>query len=204
MGCGDILSPELLVHLCRIRGCHSNLLKVPKDTRRLHSSHRVKFLWHENVESSRNVLLSFTALFKNTWTLKFQSLLHNCVFHCCQSYFFFITITSNEPWNTEIHKTDQNSAITNHKLWPFEPVGVNFCFLRGLLRWLMAVKNSYVSCLLDFRICVFLESAVSLDKIQRCNSTLFKCFLAVLSCLFNYSTKDAFFLNIYRNLLLFK
>ena len=57
----------------------------------------------------------------------------------------------------------------------------------------MAVKNSYVSCLLDFRISVFLESAVSLDKIQRCNSTLFECFLAVLSCLFNYSTKDAFF-----------
>ena len=107
---------------------------------------------------------------------------------------FFITITGNETWNTEIHKTDQSPAITNHKPWPFEPVGVNFCFLRGLLRWLMAVKNSYVSCLLDFRICVFLESAVSLDKIQRCNSTLFECFLVVLSCLFNYSTTDAFFL----------
>ena len=106
---------------------------------------------------------------------------------------FFIMITSNEPWNTEIHKTDQNPPITNHKLWPFEPVGVNFCFLRGLLRWLMAAKNAYVSCLWHFRICVFLKSAVSLDRIQRWNSTLFECFLAVLSCLFNYSTKDAFF-----------
>ena len=48
---------------------------------------------------------------------------------------------------------------------------------------------------LPFRlqICVFLKSAVSLERIQRCNSTLFECFLAVLSCLFNYSTKDAFF-----------
>ena len=58
----------------------------------------------------------------------------------------------------------------------------------------MASKNSYVSCLLDFRICVCLESTVSLDKIQRCNSTLFEFFLAVLSFLFNYSTNDAFFL----------
>ena len=61
------------------------LLKVPKDKRRLRSPCRVKFLWHENVESSCNVLLSFTALFKNTRTLKFKSHLHNCVFHCRQS-----------------------------------------------------------------------------------------------------------------------
>ena len=66
-----------------------------------------------------------------------------------------ITITSNEPWNAEIHKMDQNPPITNHKPWPFEPVGVNFCFLRVLLRRLMAAKNAYVSCLLDLRICVF-------------------------------------------------
>ena len=51
---------------------------------------------------------------------------------------------------------------------------------------------------------MFLKSVVSLDRIQRYNSTLFECFLALLSCLFNYSTKDAFFLNSYRNLLLFK
>ena len=40
-----------------------------------------------------------------------------------------ITITSNEPWNTETHKTDRNQPITNHKPWPFEPVKVKFCFL---------------------------------------------------------------------------
>ena len=45
-------------------------------------------------------------------------------------------ITSNEPWNTETQKTDRNPPITNHKQWPFEPVDVNFRFLRGLLRWL--------------------------------------------------------------------
>ena len=33
-----------------------------------------------------------------------------------------ITITCNEPWNTETRKTDWNPPITNHKPWPFEPV----------------------------------------------------------------------------------
>ena len=32
-----------------------------------------------------------------------------------------ITITRNEPWNTETHKKDRNPPITNHKPWPFEP-----------------------------------------------------------------------------------
>ena len=45
------------------------------------------------------------------------------------------TITSNEPWNTETHKTDRYPPITNHKPWPFEPVEVNFSFPRGPLRW---------------------------------------------------------------------
>ena len=69
-----------------------------------------------------------------------------------------ITITSNEPWNTEIDKTDRNppitnhqSPITNHKPWPFELVEENFCFLRGPLL-LTAAKNANVSWLLNFRI----------------------------------------------------
>ena len=41
-----------------------------------------------------------------------------------------ITITSNEPWNTETHKTDRNPPITKHKPWPFEPVKVKFCFFK--------------------------------------------------------------------------
>ena len=45
-------------------------------------------------------------------------------------------ITSNEPWNTETHKTDRNLPITNHKQWPFHPLPENFRFLKGPLRWL--------------------------------------------------------------------
>ena len=71
-----------------------------------------------------------------------------------------ITITSNEPWNTETHTTDRNPPITNHNSWPFEPVKVNFCFQRGPLRWLTATKNASVSWLLNFKICVFMKSAV--------------------------------------------
>ena len=71
-----------------------------------------------------------------------------------------ITITSNEPWNTETHKTDRNPPITNHKPWPFEPVKVKFCFLRGPLRWLTAAKNTIVSWLLNFKIRMFVKSTV--------------------------------------------
>ena len=71
-----------------------------------------------------------------------------------------MTITSNEPWNTETHKTDPNPPITNHKPWPFEPVKVKFCFLGGPLRWLTAAKNAIVSWLLNFTIRVFVKSAV--------------------------------------------
>ena len=75
-----------------------------------------------------------------------------------------ITITSNEPWNTETHKTDRNPPITNHKPWPFEPVKVKFCFLRGPLRWLTAAKNAIVrGWSLNFTIRVFVKSAVTKD-----------------------------------------
>ena len=33
-----------------------------------------------------------------------------------------IMITSNKPWNTEMHKTYWNPPITDHKPWPFEPI----------------------------------------------------------------------------------
>ena len=74
-----------------------------------------------------------------------------------------ITITSKEPWNTETHKTDRNRPITDHKPWPFEPVKVKFCFLRGPLRWLTAAKNANISWLLNFRIRMFLKSTVRLN-----------------------------------------
>ena len=88
--------------------------------------------------------------------------IHNCVFRCR----FIITITSNEPWNTQTHKMDRNPPITNHKPWPFEPVKVKFCFLRGPLRWLTAVKNAIVSWLLNFRMRMFVESAVVDERAQ--------------------------------------
>ena len=36
----------------------------------------------------------------------------------------------------------RNPPTTNHKPWPFEPVKVKSCFLRGPLRWLTAAKKS--------------------------------------------------------------
>ena len=72
-----------------------------------------------------------------------------------------IMITSNEPWNTETHKTDPNLPITNHKPWPFEPVKVKFCFLGGPLRWLRVAKNAIVSWLLNFTILMFVKSAAN-------------------------------------------
>ena len=72
-----------------------------------------------------------------------------------------ITITSNEPWNTETHKTDRNPPIRNHKPWPFEAVELNICFLRGSRKWLTTAKNVNASWLLNFGICVFLKSAVN-------------------------------------------
>ena len=75
-----------------------------------------------------------------------------------------ITIISNEPWNTETHKRDRNPPITHHKPWPFEPVKVKFCFLRGPLRWLTAAKNAIVSWLSNFRIRMFVKSAVMTKK----------------------------------------
>ena len=71
-----------------------------------------------------------------------------------------LTITSNEPSNIETHKTDRNPPITNHIPCPFEPVKVKFCFLRDTLRWLTAAKNAIVSCLLIFRIRMFVKSGV--------------------------------------------
>ena len=79
-----------------------------------------------------------------------------------------ITITSNEPWNTEIDKTDRNPPITNHKPWPFELVEENFCFLRGPLL-LTAAKNANVSWLLNFRISHVYEKRSKTEKVLRKN-----------------------------------
>ena len=41
---------------------------------------------------------------------------------CFSLSLFIITITSNEPWNTETHKTDPNPPITNHKYGFLNPL----------------------------------------------------------------------------------
>ena len=118
--------------------------------------------------SSIPILVSRTV---KTWKFK---LLYYCTFHKhanskvqklpWQLRFslpsIIVTITSNEPWNTETHKMDRNPPITNQKPWPFEPVKVKFCFLRGPLRWLTAAKSAIVSWLSNFKIRMFVKSAV--------------------------------------------
>ena len=76
---------------------------------------------------------------------------------------FFIAVNHNydHKQQTLKHRNTQNgSKSTNHKPWPFEPIKVKFCYLRGLLRWLTAVKNAIVSWLLNFTIWMFVKSAV--------------------------------------------
>ena len=61
--------------------------------------------------------------------------------------------TQKHKKRIEIHQSDD-------KPWPFEPVQAKFCFLRGPLRWLTAAKNANVSWFLNFRVRVFMKSAV--------------------------------------------
>ena len=105
-----------------------------------------------------------------------------------------ITITSNEPWNTETHKTDRNPPITNHKPWPFEPVKVKFCFLRGPLRWLTAAKNAIVSWLLNFRIRMFVKSAVRSCIVL--SSTSLNCIVLYYNVTSNFQNKKRWTLKI--------
>ena len=74
-------------------------------------------------------------------------------------------ITSSEPY-TEAHKMNRNPPITNHKLWTFELIKVNSCFLRGPQRWLTEAKNTNISWLLNFRVCMFLKRAVPFQWAQ--------------------------------------
>ena len=60
-----------------------------------------------------------------------------------------------------MYKMDRNQPIANHKPWPFEPVKVNFSFLRGPQTWLMAVKNTNISWFFNFIIGMFLKSTVT-------------------------------------------
>ena len=78
---------------------------------------------------------------------------------------FFTAINHNydhKQWTLKHRNTRKGLKFTNHKsqTWPFELVKVKFCFLRGPLKWLTAVKHAIVSWLFNFRICLFLKSAL--------------------------------------------
>ena len=88
---------------------------------------KLKALWSRRPE----LIFPITVLFNYMWTLNFKSPLTIIFIYCI---FRMLSIWRNEPWNTEIHKTDQNPPITNHKPWPFELFEASFCFLRGPLK----------------------------------------------------------------------
>ena len=94
-------------------------------------------------------------------TLKFKSRLHII------AIFTAVNHNCNHKQRTLKQRNTQNgSKSTNHKSWPFEPIKVKLCFLRGLLRWLTAAKNAILSWLLNLRIRMFVKSAVK-DKCNR-------------------------------------
>ena len=114
--------------------CHANVLyKVRGMWKRklcLHTALNRTF-----TISKVNLNLQYFCLIE-IWKSEVQGWNLSKIFGILTSGFGHNKITSNEPWNTETHKTDRNPPITNHKQWPFEPVEENFRFLRGPLRWL--------------------------------------------------------------------
>ena len=97
----------------------------------------------------------FTALFTNMQKFKSSK--------AAFAIAFFAVVNHNydHKQRTLKHRNTQNrSKSTNHKPWPFEPIKVKFFFLRGPLRWLTAAKNAIVGWLLNFRIRMFVKSAV--------------------------------------------
>ena len=66
-----------------------------------------------------------------------------------------IRITSNEPWNTDTQNELKSTSHKSQTMTFLTYYSKTFCFLRGPLRWLTAVKNAYVSWLLNFNIHVF-------------------------------------------------
>ena len=98
----------------------------------------------------------FTALFTNMQKFKSSKAAFAIAFFAVVNHNYY------HKQRTLKHRNTQNRwKSTNHKPGPFEPVKEKFCFLRGPLRWLTAGKNAIVSWLLNFRICVFVKSAVN-------------------------------------------
>ena len=105
--------------------------------------------------SSKKII---TTLFTISQTLKFGSCLHNFIFAAVNHNNYDHKQRTLKYRNTQ---TDRNPPITNHKTWPFEPVKVKFCLLRGLQWWLMAAKMQMLGGFLTSELCVFLKSSVT-------------------------------------------
>ena len=93
-------------------------------------------------------------------------------------------------YNNTFKLTDRNPPIKNHKPWAFEPIEVNLCFLRGLLRWLTAATNANVSWLLNFTICMFMKSAVNWEYACILPATIFFTYLLPFSLTVHVSEYD--------------
>ena len=97
-------------------------------------------------------LKNITALITNMRTLKVKA-------SFTTAFFAAVNHNYDHKQRTLKHRNTQNgSKSTNHKSQPM--TFWTCCFLRGPLRWLTAAKNVIVSWLLNFRIRVFVNSAV--------------------------------------------
>ena len=68
-----------------------------------------------------------------------------------------ITITSNEPWNRETHKTDRNPQITNHdRLNPWSKV----LFPKRSVKMIDSSEKRHRRLASNFRIRMFVKSAI--------------------------------------------
>ena len=94
------------------------------------------------------------ALFTNMRTLKFKSHLQICVYRFRQSYL------RSQATKLETEKHTKRIEIHKSQTMTFWTREVKFCFLRGPLRWLTAAKNAIVGWVLNFRIHMFLKSAI--------------------------------------------
>ena len=63
--------------------------------------------------------------------------------------------------NTETDKEDRNPPITAHEHDFLTLLSQTFCFLRGPLQWLTAVKSVTIDCILNFRVRMLLKGAVN-------------------------------------------
>ena len=101
--------------------------------------------------------LSLTALFTNMRTLKLKATF---------TIAFFAAVNHNydQKQRTLKHRNSQNglksTSQKSQSMTFWTRFKVKFCFLRGPLKWFATAKIAIISWLLNFRICMFVKSAV--------------------------------------------